>query len=215
MRFASFRRAIGPALAVFLAVATAGTGAAVEPTPPALAERFIADMGDRAIATLAMPGDRRQRHDAFARLLIDAIDFDALARESLGRMARTVTPRDKREFTQLFAAHVIDVAIERFGDVQILRFTVAPGVPLPNGDVRVHTRIERAGGEPLEVDWRVRATAGGPRINDIEVAGYSLMIHYRGEFERANVSTVPGLIAKLRDLTAASDALATVRRDLK
>ncbi|MCC6466931.1 MAG: ABC transporter substrate-binding protein [Alphaproteobacteria bacterium] len=208
-------RRLGLPILLLAALGIAGPRAGAETTSPVVAAGFITDMGDRAVATLAMQGDRRQRHDAFARLLIDAIDFDALALATLGRMARTVAPRDKREFTQLFAAHVIDVAIERFGDVQILRFTVAPGAPLPNGDVRVHTRIERAGGEPLEVDWRVRSIAGRPKINDIEVAGYSLMIHYRGEFERANVSTVPGLIAKLRGLTAASDALETVRRDLR
>jgi len=161
-----------------------------------------------------MQGDRDRRNDAFSQLLVDAIDFDAIAVGALGKMARTVSRRDKREFTLLFAAHVIDVAIDKFGDLQIQRFAVAEGREQPNGDFKVASRIERAGGPPLLVDWRVRFTDGRPKINDIEVEGYSLLIHYRGEFERGNVSTVPGLIAKLRDMTARSPALPTVRRAL-
>ena len=66
----------------------------------------------------------------------------------------------------------------------------------------------------LSVDWRVHKTPRGPLINDIEVEGYSLAIHYRGEFERVGVSTVPGLIDRLRGMTKDSPALPVVRRKM-
>ena len=189
--------------------------ALAESLTPHAATRYIADMGDRAVAVLARQGSAETRTAEFARLMLDAIDFDAVATAPLGRMARTVTPQNRREFTQLFAAHLIDVAIDRFGNIQIVRFAVDAGRPQPNGDVKVHSVIERAGDQPLMVDWRVRLTDGNPKINDIEVEGYSLVIHYRGEFERGSVSSVPGLISKLKDLNQRSGSLSTVQRELK
>lgn len=182
---------------------------------PDVAARYITDMGNRAVEVLATEGSASVRHQAFAKLILDAIDFDAVAMASLGRMARTVSQHDRREFTQLFAAHVIDVAIERFGNIHIQRFVVDAARPQPNGDVKVHTVIDREGDQALAADWRVRLTEAGPKINDIEVEGYSLVIHYRGEFERGNVSSVPGLISKLKDLTKNSVSLGTVQRELK
>lgn len=186
-----------------------------ETLSPDVASRYIAQMGDRAVAVLAQQGSSETRIAEFTRLMLDAIDFDAVATATLGRMARTVSPQDKREFTQLFAARLIDVAIDRFGNIQIVRFAVDAGRPQPNGDVKVHSVIERAGDQPLMVDWRVRLTDGNPKINDIEVEGYSLVIHYRGEFERGSVSSVPGLISKLKDLNQRSGSLSTVQRELK
>ena len=196
-------------------LALSGLAARAEALTPDAATRYITDMGNRAVALLAKQGDQQLRHGEFSRLMIDAIDFDAIALQTLGKMARTVSERDKRAFTRLFAAHVIDVAIEKFGNIQIVRFQAGNARMQPNGDVKVHTVIEREGDQKLSVDWRVRLTRGSPKINDIEVEGYSLVIHYRGEFERGNVSNVPGLIGKLKDMNKNSVALATVQAEMR
>ncbi|MCK6453031.1 MAG: ABC transporter substrate-binding protein [Alphaproteobacteria bacterium] len=200
-----------------IAALVAWAGVALQGTAltPDAATSYINKMGDRAVAVLATEAEEPVRHREFARLMIDAIDFEAIALQTLGRMARTVSQHDKQEFTQLFAAHVIEVAIERFGNIQIIRFKASEGRMQPNGDAKVHTRIEREGGEPLSVDWRVRSTAGGPKINDIEVEGYSLVIHYRGEFERGQVSNVPGLISKLKGMHKNTVVWDTVQREMR
>jgi len=179
------------------------------------ATRYVTDMGNRAVSVLAAQGDTRIRQSEFARLMVEAVDFEAVAMATLGRAARSISEQEKQEFTQLFAAHVIDAAIKRFGDVQIVGFQVGEGRPQPNGDIKVQAVIERAGGEPLAIDWRVRLSGGSPRIGDIEFAGYSLIIHYRGEFERSREVSVPALIGRLRDLNRNSLALNTVRRELR
>ncbi len=171
-------------------------------------------MGDRTVAVLANQNDAKARNEAFTAVMLEAIDFDALAVQTLGRMARTVSPADKKEFTLLFAAYVIDVAIEKFGSTQVSDYAIGALKTQPNGDVMVSTLINTSD-KPLKVDWRVHNRSGRPGINDIEVEGYSLVIHYRGEFERAGVSTVKGLIDKLRGLTQASAALPVVRQTLR
>ena len=134
---------------------------------------------------------------------------------TLGKMARTITPQDKKEFTRLFAAYVIDVAIEKFGNIHITSFGIGEVKQQPNGDVKVNTAINRSGDKAIAVDWRVKNTEGKPRINDMEIEGYSLSIHYRGEFERAGLSTVPGLIKRLQEMTKDSKAMPAVQQAMK
>ena len=179
---------------------------------PDQAKSFINEMGKRTVAIL-QNGDAKARNDAFTGIMIEAMDFESMALQTLGKMARTVSPADKKEFTQLFAAYVIDVAIDKFGTTRVNSFAIGDLKTQPNGDVKVQTQV--AADKALNVDWRVHDKGGKPSINDVEVDGYSLVIHYRGEFERAGVSNVSGLIAKLKGLTANSAALPVVRTAMK
>lgn len=181
---------------------------------PDAAKQFITDMGNKTVDVLSKSKDGKARNDAFTSVMLEAIDFDSLATQTLGRMARTVSPSDKKEFTELFAAYVIDVAVEKFGTTQVKNFNIGALKQQPNGDVKVNTQVNTDADKPLVVDWRVHNRGGKPSINDIEVEGYSLVIHYRGEFERAGVSTVKGLIDKLRGLTQNSVALPVVRKTM-
>lgn len=191
--------------------------AAAPAKPPGIApdeaKKFINDMGNRTVAILAK-GDAKARNDAFTAIMIEAMDFESMALQTLGKMARTVSANDKKEFTQLFAAYVIDVAIDKFGTTQVKSFAIGELKQQPNGDIKVNTQVAAAD-KPLNVDWRVHNKTGKPSINDVEVDGYSLVIHYRGEFERAGVSNVPGLISKLKSLTSNSTALPVVRTAMK
>jgi len=185
-----------------------------KPVTEEAARTFITEMGNRTMTVMMHQGSPESRNDAFTKLMLDAIDFDSLANQTLGKMARTVTPNDRKEFTELFAAYVIDVAIQKLGSTSVQNFAIGALKPQPNGDIKVNTAVT-TGDKPLSIDWRVHDKNGETRINDIEVDGYSLVIHYRGEFERAGVSTVSGLIAKLQGLTQSSGILPVVRTAMK
>ncbi len=190
-------------------------GASAQGVAPDAAKKFINDMGARAVGALSKQGNVAQRNNEFTILMVEALDFEALALSTLGKMARTITPQDKKEFTRLFAAYVIDVAIEKFGNIHITSFGIGEVKQQPNGDVKVNTAINRSGDKAIAVDWRVKNTEGKPRINDMEIEGYSLSIHYRGEFERAGLSTVPGLIKRLQEMTKDSKAMPAVQQAMK
>jgi phospholipid transport system substrate-binding protein len=210
MRLRLRRAAIAGVFGAVLIGLAAPAGA--QAMAPETAKQFLTTLGNRTID--AMKSAASEHNSQFTAIMLDSLDFDALATFSLGKLARSVTPADKREFTVLFAAYVIDVAIEKFGNLQIKSFGLGSVTQQPNGDAKVFSRIA-AGDKPLEVQWRVHNAGGKPRVNDIEVDGYSLAIHYRGEFERAGLSTVPGLIARLKELTKASKTLPTVHTALK
>ncbi len=199
------------ALALFGLAGTAGA----DNMAPDQAKKFIAEMGDRAVSTLSKQGNPAERNKEFTNLMLEGMDFDSLALATLGKMARTASAPDKKEFTRLFAAYVIDVALEKFGNIQINKFAIGAVKAEPNGDAKVDTVIDRSGDKPLQVAWRVKNVAGKPKVNDMEVESFSLRTHYTGEFERAGVSTVGGLINKLKDLNKNSKAWPVVQQAMK
>lgn len=207
------RKSIFVALAVILGIVAALPAQAASVAPEA-AKRYMTDLGNRAMDSIAKQPDAATRNRQFIALMLDNLDFDALGTFALGKLARAATPEEKRVYKPLFAAYVIDVAVARFGDLKLQSFGLGSVTPQPNGDAKVYTRLT-TDGTPMEVYWRLHDEAGRISINDIEVAGYSLGTHYRGEFERAGVSTVPGLINKLQGLTQQSVALPTVRSTFK
>lgn len=205
-RIAPFCRAALAGVLFMLAVP-----AGAEAIAPDAAKKFIETLGNRTVDVINAPGAAAERRSGFIRIMLDGLDFDAIGTNAIGKIGRGATPEQKREFMPIFAAYVIDVALQKFGDLQNMRFGLGNAAPQPNGDVKVHSRIT-TGERPMEVYWRVRQAGSGPKINDIEVEGASLAIHYRGEFERAGVATVPQLIARLKELTKGSSTLALTQQ---
>ncbi len=213
MKFEWMRGAATAALALALFGLTGTAGA--QNMAPDQAKQFIADMGNRAVTTLSKQGNPAERNKEFTNLMLEGMDFDSLALATLGKMARTASAPDKKEFTRLFAAYVIDVALEKFGNIQINKVAIGAVKSEPNGDAKVDTMIDRTGDKPLQVAWRVKNVDGKPKVNDMEVESFSLRTHYTGEFERAGVSTVGGLINKLKDLNKNSKAWPVVQQAMK
>lgn len=207
------RKSIFVALAVILGTVAALPSQAA-PVAPEAAKRYMTDLGNRAMDSIAKQPDAATRNRQFIALMLDNLDFDALGTFALGKLARAATPEEKRVYKPLFAAYVIDVAVARFGDLKLQSFGLGSVTPQPNGDAKVYTRLT-TDGTPMEVYWRLHDEAGRISINDIEVAGYSLGTHYRGEFERAGVGTMAGAIDRLRELTKGSKSLPAIQQAMR
>ena len=203
----------GAALIGALVLTFLGRADAQGLTPDA-ARRFVESVGNQAVDVVASPRRAVDRRAAFARIMLASLDFNAIGTVALGRLARKAAAEQRREFMPLFAAYAIDVAVAKFGNLQRLRFGLGRATRQPDGDVKVHTRVE-TGDRPMEILWRVRNTAGRPRITDIEVDGASLAIYYRGEIDRADVDDVPQLIARLRDMTWNSSTVTITQQAMR
>jgi len=178
------------------------------------ARKFVEDLGNRTVDALKLPSSAAERSIGFTGIMLDCLDFDAIGIYALGKLSRVTTPEQLREFTPLFTAYVIDLAIERLGNLQIQSFGLGSVAPQPNGDAKVHTRII-TGDRSMEVYWRVRNTGGSAKIIDIEIEGASLAIYYYSEFDRTGPTTVSQLIARLKELTRSSKTLATVQQPVR
>ncbi len=179
---------------------------------PDAARAFIDRLGQRTLSVLQSSAPAPQRGADLGRILLEGIDFDIVSMHTLGRYGRKPDSADFKEFSTLFSAYIIDLAIEKFGAMPIRSYDIAEARPLPNGDAMVNTVVIPDGGNSLNTGWRVRNTPEGPKIIDITVDGYSMVTHFSNQFsDWLSKAGLSGLVTKMRGQTRNSPSLTLVR----
>jgi len=208
------RRSLGAwlALAVVFGSSLVSAQQAAALSPDA-AREFINKLGQRTLSVLqAQNVSQQQRGAALGRILLDGIDFDIVSMHTLGRFGRRPESKEFQEFSLLFSAYVIDLAIEKFGSMPVQSYSVVSAHGLPNGDVTVNTTVVPGAGQTLNAGWRVRQTPAGPKIVDIVVDGYSMTTHFNGQYQDwLSKAGLEGLVTKMRGQTKNSPSLVLVR----
>ena len=153
---------------------------------PAAADpgQFISGLGGQVVHLI---GDKQQsdaqRRQQFAGIVRDAFDVDGIARFILGPYWRSATDQQRSDFTQTFAAYMIDVYWSDFSRYNGQTLTVTGQRQEGGNATVVSSEIEQANGAPpVKVDWRVTSGNGSLKISDVSVAGVSELITYRQEF---------------------------------
>ena len=198
-----FTRGLAAVAAVLLLAAPGPRpAAAVEPGGPAA---FVRQFGAQAMAILADEGlVGVQRERAFRRLLTAGFDIKTVGRFVLGRYWRKATEAERAEYGRLFE----DLIVATYAR-QLLSYA---GADLKVGSVRrqdgksalVASRLLRAEGEPIRLDWRLLRRGDTWRIVDVVVEGMSMALSQRSEFKaviRGNGGRVEALLEKLREKT--------------
>ncbi len=153
-------------------------------TPSATPDKFIQDLGDRAIAVISNKSlsevDRRGQYHAILR---DSFDLQVMGKFVLGRTWGTLTDAQRQEYLKLFEANVVSI----YGD-RLTLFTGenlhAKGARQANAkDWIVNSEIAHPNGAPpTKVDWRVRQENGQYRVVDVSIEGVSQTITQRSEY---------------------------------
>lgn len=147
------------------------------------AARFIAWLGDQAIAVLRSDkGDLEQREAAFRRLLAQGFDVPFIGRFVLGRHWRQASPEQRHDYIALFGEFLLKTYSRRLGGYAGESLVVAGARPAGSQDIIVQTRIERPSGPPILAEWRVRVIEGQYKIIDVAVEGVSMALTQRSEF---------------------------------
>jgi phospholipid transport system substrate-binding protein len=205
------------ALAVFvLALVMAGGAARGEsPATAEAAASFLGGFRDQGSAMLADPGlgpdDRRA---AVRRLLTASFDLQTIGRFVLGKYWRRASLQERDEFRRLFedyAAAAIARRLDGFGGETL---TLGQARLERPGLAVVASRVARAEGAPVVVDWRLRHGKAGWRIIDVVVEGVSLALAQRAELTsivRNNGGRLAALLAKLRQAMEQDHSLASLR----
>lgn len=168
------------------------------------AQVFIEGLAEEAVNALTAEGvTRADRIQRFNHLFNANFDVDFLARWVLGRYWRGATDQEKADYLKLFEEYVVITYVERFDQYAGEKLRVVKAVPeAGTADSVVFSEIHRpTGGEPIRVDWRVRADGDVYKIIDVYVEGISMSQTQRKEFSsviRANGGTVEGLNQALR-----------------
>jgi phospholipid transport system substrate-binding protein len=173
----STRRTLLVGMAAFCLVPIPMASAAA----PDAAARLVRDLGEASIAMLRdRTVDRIERRARFAALVERGFDLPTIARLSIGARWKVMTGADRQAYVELFRLYVLDSYARRLDAYRDQTLRVGGSMNVGQ-DEMVESWIE-GDGEPVRVDWRVRATVDGPRIVDIVVAGVSMVLTQRSEF---------------------------------
>ncbi len=169
------------------------------------AGNFLIDMTDRAVAELAEPGlAEAERKRRFRRLLNDAFDLPVIGRFVLGRYWRRADAAQRSDFLAAFEDMMLHRFLPLFSEFSSNKFDVGPSRAYKNNPdlVNVETKLRRAKGEPIHVNWRVRKYDQGYKIVDIVAEGVSIAVTLRSEYGsvlKRNGGDVAALTRVLRE----------------
>lgn len=197
------RRLFAPLFLVVLGVAVA-TGPARAEISADEGRQFIQSVVDRGIdQVLATEVPRQEQIERFRRIFMETFDVDSTARFVLGRHWRTATEAERERFTELFREYNILVWSQRFDDYGGQQVNVTGTTPDDGKGLFVNSQVvdpASAGGQPINIVWRLRERDGAPRIIDIVVEGVSMALTYRSEYDavvsRGGLSTLNDLLAE-------------------
>ncbi|MFI4868041.1 MAG: ABC transporter substrate-binding protein [Steroidobacterales bacterium] len=133
-------------------------------------------------------------------------DLAFMTRVVVGPPWRSMSPEEQQGLVAAFSDYTFATYASRFKDYSGERFTVDPGTStLPSGDTIVHTKLVPHDGDPVELDYLMRAQPEGLRIIDVLLNGtVSEMAERRSEYSSTlRDGGAAALIRMLQQKTAA------------
>jgi phospholipid transport system substrate-binding protein len=152
-------------------------------------------------------GPARTRAKEQARKAVaELIDFDTLAKETLGKKWNELSPKDRSRYTAALkgameANYLAKMRQGESADVERLRIEVLGEDP-QDGRVVVHTKV-RSGEDTVAIDYAMEKGPKGWRAVDVITEGVSLAETYREQ------------VGKLLQKKTINDVIATLERKRK
>jgi phospholipid transport system substrate-binding protein len=198
-----------------LVAAPEGPASAPATQPSSSATPFVSQVVGDALRVLGDPHmPAPQKQEQIRNLALGALDFDALARLSMGHYWRGLSDQQQRDFTEAFKQHLINTCCEMtsgFSDEQVTELGEREET---HGDRTVQTSVRGKddNGNKVEyakVDFRTRQKNGQWKVIDVSTSGVSLLSAFKVQFE--SLMAVGGydrVMKMLHDKNAAASASA-------
>lgn len=145
---------------------------------------FVTTVGKQVVEVLDAQGlepDQRLRH--FRDIFVHALDLDTVARRVLGRHWRTATDAQRERYVTLFRQYVVNMYAVQLGGYAGATFTVLRQQNLRENESLVVARFTHESGPPLGMNVLVRRISDRFKIIDVTIAGISLVVTKRSEFD--------------------------------
>lgn len=143
---------------------------------------------DEVVAILNDPQLKsEERHEERRKRLKQAIfrrfDFTEMARQSLGREWRRLTPTERDQFTLLFTDLLERIYIDRLQSLDNDEIDFL-GERREGDYAEVESRILSINGRDISIKYRAFLVDGEWKIHDIVAENVSLVNNYRSQFKR-------------------------------
>ncbi len=140
------------------------------------------------------------RYDKLAPAIESAFDLAAMTRIAIGPRWTSIPKEQQAALVDGFSRMTIATYANRFDGYSGERFDVEPAVETRSSGKVVHTRLVRSNGEPITLDYLMRASGTGWKIVDVYLTGtISELATRRSEFAAIlNAGGAGALIESLR-----------------
>ena len=156
------------------------TAAFAAPSPPQDPSQPVKAV---TLAVQQMPRTTAAREGAVRQVLHDDFDLAWTARQALGAHWEAATPEQRARFVAALETSESKAYGERLGMLQGATLVVDRITPKGASAWTVDSNVDALGDlPPLKLSWDVRDNGQGPRIVDVKVAGVSLFMTRRSEF---------------------------------
>jgi phospholipid transport system substrate-binding protein len=122
------------------------------------------------------------REAAFREVLRNNFDLPHMARLVMGSHWNEASEQQRARFMAALETQEARAYGERLGKLAGSALTIDKVVPQSSGVWIVNASLSQASGQPIRLDWEVRDNGQGPRIADVKVAGVSMSLIKRSEF---------------------------------
>jgi phospholipid transport system substrate-binding protein len=129
------------------------------------------------------------REAAFREVLRHDFDLPYMARLALGTHWNEASEQQRARFLAALETAEVRAYSERLGMLAGFTLTIDKVVSRPNSVWIVDSLLSQAGGQPIKLEWEVRDNGQGPRIADVKIAGVSMFLTKRSEFNSYILNT--------------------------
>jgi phospholipid transport system substrate-binding protein len=129
------------------------------------------------------------REAAFREVLRNDFDLPYIGRLALGTHWNEASEQQRARFLAALETAEVRAYSERLGKLAGYTLTIDKVDSRPNSVWIVDSLLSQAGGQPIKVEWEVRDNGQGPRIADVKIAGVSMFLTKRAEFNSYILNT--------------------------
>jgi phospholipid transport system substrate-binding protein len=156
--------------------------AAADPNSARDPRAFIEQLGSQVLEIIKSPILQAERQRKFDELFSRQFDVPTIGRFVVGRYWNRASPDEQKQYLDTFQKYVAAIYAQQFSHYQGEGFKTVGARPVGDDETAVKAEIDRQGGPPIAVEFRVKGSAGSFKIVDVAVEGVSLIITKRDEF---------------------------------
>jgi len=199
------RRIIAAAVVGLAVLPFAWAVTPVSPDRAAAPNVFVQIITDQALQAVQendaiRAGDNVALMQVIDRYILPYMNMEKTTRLAAGRYWRQASAAQRRQLIEAFTGTLIRTYSSAFHQIPPdTRLTILPYRGDPDAtDTVVRSTINRDGGAPVSVDYRLEKTPQGWKIYDLNVEGIWLIQNYRNQFaQEITARGIDGLITAL------------------
>jgi phospholipid transport system substrate-binding protein len=179
-------------------------GAVGAQTDPAAAARAVVERLQEALIQAMKTDTYQARYALLAPVVVQTHDLDAIARVALGRkLWAELSQAQRARYLDLFRRMSVAAYARAFASYSGERFEVLSTQPVRKKGMLVRTRLYKADGGSVQLDYHLRQREGRWRIVNVVSDGVSDLALKRDQFR--NIAETRGMEGLFTELEAQSE----------